>query len=254
MGVASDDAIASFAQDGVAIIRSAVRPEQLAALATDIASTHAAGEVTAEAGLDHFGQWRSVDSFRSVALESTVPEHAAGFLDSARIRLHHDRILRSPTDPQRRWGQDQPCATVDSASITAWVIVDNIPKDDSPEFWAGSHLGAWYVSADTVDVESVPQDQTVLPVPDELGEESSYDTRRWALEPGDVIFASSLTVYSIPASFTDYQAIAFNYVDVNAVFVDRPWPTKPPLSAFAVEPVAGEPLDDDQFPVAWPEA
>ncbi len=247
--MASDDAIASFAQDGVAIIRSIVPPDQLAKLGDDISSVRS----EAEAGQDCFLNWSSLASFRDVALLTSVPEHAADFLDSFRIRLHHDRVVGFRPDQPTQWCQDQPFTSIDSGSITAWVVVDNIAKGDSPEFWAGSHLGAWYLQEGTIDTELVPEGQNVITMPDIAEDESSYDTRRWSLEPGDVLFASSLTVHAIPASFAQHKAVAFNYVDAKAVVVDRPWPTIPDRTLFSKEPEVNAPLDDELFPMAWPQ-
>ncbi len=247
--MASDDAISSFAQDGVAIIRSIVRPDQLSALSEDIAKVRVEG-ITGE---DSFCNWPSLDSFRDVALASSVPEHAADFLDSFQIRLHYDRIVGGSNDQRQRWVQDQPFAAVDSRSITAWVVVDNIAKGDSSEFWAGSHLGSWYVHEGAIDVDQMPEGQTVLPMPDLVADESSYDIRRWSLEPGDVLYTSSLTVHSIPESFAQHRAVALNYVDAKAILVDRPWSTVPDHSELLKSTEPGSPLDDERFPIAWPQ-
>ena len=247
--MASDDAIASFAQDGVAVIRSIVQPDFFG---PELEKLFSSPSESKQPGEEFFGLLDH-DVIRKIGLDTPVPGHAADFLDLFRIRLFNSRISSLETERVSTWRQDEPYSLVASPSITAWVVIDNIAKGDSPEFWAGSHLGSWYVSEELHGSGQIDEAQPSTVLPDISEDESAYDIRRWSLEPGDVLFVSSLTVYSLPASFVEHRCIGLNYIDTKAKVSDKSWPTLPDASGLPSQSEAENPLESSLFPVAWPQ-
>ena len=122
-------------------------------------------------------------------------------MDSPTARLYHDHVLvKEPGTTQTTpWHQDQPYYNVSGRGISAWIPVDPVPKDGSPEFWAGSHLGPWRLPRSFMEKEAkwFPEG-TLAEIPDIDADRSRYDIRRWEMWPGDVIFFDFLTVHSAP--------------------------------------------------------
>ena len=142
-----------------------------------------------------------------------------------------------------------------AGGITAWLPVDPVPKKGSPEFWAGSHLGPWRVPAEVVEREaSTFPPGAVTELPDIDADRSQYDIRRWALEPGDVLFFDFGTVHSVPGSSTDgrRRVLSLRYLSIDARHAHRPWSTWPEFAGLERELADGAEFDHPDFPLAWP--
>ncbi|MEL7208204.1 MAG: phytanoyl-CoA dioxygenase family protein, partial [Actinomycetota bacterium] len=150
----AEDALAAYARDGVVVIRGLMTAEEIDLIKVGIQRVQdqpsAAAIVASPAddpGLffEDFCRWSEVDEIGRVALRSSVPRAAAELMDSTSARLFHDPVLiKEPaTEQPTPWHQDQPYYNVNGRGISAWIPVDPVPRDGSPEFWAGSHLGPW---------------------------------------------------------------------------------------------------------------
>jgi ectoine hydroxylase-related dioxygenase (phytanoyl-CoA dioxygenase family) len=83
-------------------------------------------------------------------------------------------------------------------NATAWITFEPLPKADSLEFVAGSHLGPMYnTSAFDPKDETRPHDPS-LPLPNLPpidAEREKWKPISWAVEPGDVVFFHFKTLH-----------------------------------------------------------
>lgn len=262
----SEDSIAAYARDGVVVIRNLLTREEVEFVEAGIERVLArpsSSAITASApddpGLfvEDFNRWSEIDEIGRVALRSGIPRAATELMDSPTARLFHDHILvkepgtRQPTP----WHQDQPYYNVSGRGISAWIPVDPVPRDGSPEFWAGSHLGPWRLPRTFLDNEArwFPEG-TLAEMPDINADRSRYDIRQWKLDPGDVLFFDFLTVHSAPGfPFGGRRRVlSLRYLSADARHASRPWKTSPEFPGLSRELPDGAEFDHPYFPQVWP--
>jgi len=262
----SDDAVSAFARDGVVVVRGLLAPSELELIAVGI------GKVMAENGspsvatgsadepgrmVEDVARWAEIDELGKIALRSAVAKTAAELMDSPTARFYHEHsvVKEAGGDETSIWRQDQPYFNVHGRGITAWISVDPVPKAGSPEFWAGSHLGPWRLPAEVVErnAEIFPEG-TLAELPDIDADRSQYDIRRWALDPGDVLFFDFAMVHSAPGFSPEgrRRVLSLRYLSSDARHAHRPWPTTPEFPGLQRELPEGAEFDHPYFPVAWP--
>ena len=262
----SDDAVSAFARDGVVVARGLITPSELELIAVGIGKVmadHSSASVTAgqpdEPGyaVTDVCRWAEIDELGKVALRSGVAKTAAELMDSPTARFFHEQSLvkEAGGDETSVWRQDQPHFNVHGRGVTAWIPVDPVPKKGSPEFWAGSHLGPWRLPAETVEQHAkFFPDGTLTGIPDIDADRSQYDIRRWALDPGDVLFFDFAIVHAAPGFSTEgrRRVLSLRYLSADARHAQRPWPTAPEFPGLDRELAEGDEFDHPYFPLAWP--
>jgi ectoine hydroxylase-related dioxygenase (phytanoyl-CoA dioxygenase family) len=87
--------------------------------------------------------WDRFDGYRALVRGSRMPAMAAQLMGSRTARVFHDHILvkepgNSVVTP---WHQDQPYYLCDGRqTVSFWVPLDDIPRERTIEYVAGSHL------------------------------------------------------------------------------------------------------------------
>lgn len=260
----SDDVVEAYARDGVVVVRglmTSAELEQIAAgMGKAVANRSSAAVVTGdETGVtfEDVCRWAEIDELGKVALRSGVPRTAAQLMDSPTARFYFDHILVKEATPDQEvtWRQDMPLFNVLGRGISAWIPVDRVAKQGSPEFWAGSHLGPWRVAPDFLEREAkwFP-DGTLAEVPDIEADPSLYDIRRWELDPGDVVFYDFATVHTVPGVVSEprRRVLTLRYLGSDARYSVRPWKTAPDFPGLARDLAEGAEMEHAYFPMAWP--
>jgi len=261
-----DDAVSALARDGVVVVRGLLSQLDIQVVEEGIDrvldSLSPASRV-ASAGddpgrfVEDFCRWAELDEISRTALRSPVPRVAAELMDSPTVRFYHDHVLvKEPhTKQPTPWHQDQPFYNVHGRGVSAWIPVDEVSKDAAPEFWAGSHRGPWRLPRSFLEQEAkwFPEG-TLAEVPDIDANRSNYDIRRWAVDPGDVIFFDFATVHSAPGNPSDRRrrVLSLRYLGGDARHAHRPWATSPNFPGLDQELADGAEFDHPYFPVAWP--
>ncbi len=162
----------AFQRDGAAVIRGALNAKEVATLTRGIERnrTHRSPRaIVASAAndpgefLEDFCNWQTIPEYAEIMRHSQLPPVAKVLMGSATARIYHDHLLvktagtRQPTP----WHQDQPYYNVEGRqNVSFWIPVDPVPRESTLEFFAGSHLGPWYVprtfrSVDEAGVKAV---------------------------------------------------------------------------------------------------
>ena len=257
--------IAEYQSDGVTLLRNAVGPEDLEALAAGVEenlahpSEWASDYTPNDTGGRFFGDyvtWPRVDAYRRVALESSLPEMARQLMRSKSVRFFHEHVLvKEPgTNEITPWHHDQPYYCVDGdMNVSFWISLDPVPAAAGVEFLVGSHRwGRSFVPRKFVDstAYSSPESGYEL-VPDIDSERTDHRIVSFAVEPGDVIAFSYRILHAAPgtAGLTNgrRRAVSLRYVGDDATFALRPWLHSPPFEQNDL--VVGGPLNDARFPL-----
>jgi ectoine hydroxylase-related dioxygenase (phytanoyl-CoA dioxygenase family) len=258
--------VADYARDGVACIRAALDPGQLAA------ATRAIDAVLARLGplaqvasgtddpgrfTEDFCRWREIGDIEELARHSRLPAMAAALMDTPQVRFYHDHVLVKEGRTRQRtpWHQDQPYYNVDGRGVSAWVPVDPVPADGCLELVAGSHLGPWLLPRTFLTNEArwFPAG-SLAELPDVEADRGAFDIRRFDLQPGDAIFFDFLTMHGAPGFPFDSRrrVLSLRYLSAGARHAPRRWPTSPLFAGLDAELPGGAAMDHPLFPVVWP--
>src|SRR5271168_2014116 len=205
-----EEAAAAFARDGVVCVRQVLSADEVAAAAVAIEAVLAgagplrqvaSGADDPGAFVEDFCRWQEIPQIERLARHSQVPAVAAALMATPQLRFSHDHVLvkEAATAQRTPWPQDQPYYNVDGHGVSAWIAVDPVPEGGSLELLAGSHRGPWLMPRTFLRKEArwFP-DGSLAELPDISGNLSSFDIRRFGLEPGDAIFFDFLTVHGAP--------------------------------------------------------
>jgi ectoine hydroxylase-related dioxygenase (phytanoyl-CoA dioxygenase family) len=261
-----DEVTAAFARDGVACVRGALDPAEVAEAVAAIDAVLAQPSPLAQvaSGTDDpgsftedFCRWREIPQIERLARDSRVPALAAALLGTPQVRFYHDHVLVKEGQTRQRtpWHQDQPYYNVDGRGLSAWITVDPVPADGCLELVAGSHRGPWLMPRTFLNREArwFPEG-SLAELPDIDANPAAFDIRRFDLQPGDAIFFDFLTVHGAPGF--PYRGrrrvLSLRYLSAQARHAPRAWRTSPPFEGLEAELPAGADMDHPLFPVVWP--
>jgi ectoine hydroxylase-related dioxygenase (phytanoyl-CoA dioxygenase family) len=263
-------AIDDFERDGVVLVRDAF-VEWVEPLRAGLQRTLDAPERYAfpcdsvrdpEPGrfFDTYCNWQLVPEYLAFVLTSSAASMAAQLMRSTTAQLFHDHAFcKEPgTRKATPWHQDLPYYCIDGRqTASVYVALDHIPADIAVQFLEGSHrTGELYAPRDFATGgrydSGNPGQAELAPVPD-IDTISSPDDRFCAeLFPGDALVFDFRTLHGSADTQVGGRRRAFStrWLGDDAVYVDRPGETSPPLHDLDLRP--GDRMRDDWFPVLWP--
>jgi ectoine hydroxylase-related dioxygenase (phytanoyl-CoA dioxygenase family) len=273
------DEIEAFERDGAVCLRGvldaawldrlgdAIERELVAARSADLSAMargiEAAGGDTVAApasaasgrfvaGTDH---WRHDLVFRSFAIDSPLPELAAGLLRSRSAYLYEDSLLvKEPgTREATAYHQDKGYFHVEGEqACTTWCPLDRVTAESGAlRYVRGSHRwkrtfkpNFFVTKAEIpgVEGESVPEIEA---------DPDAYEILSFDLGPGDVAVHHARTVHgAFPnASSRRRRAVSVRYCGDDARYkIRKGAPTKPHHAGVR----DGDPLGDPDCPRVWP--
>ena len=203
--------------------------------------------------------WNKFDGYRNLVKNSKMASIAAKLMKSNTARIFHDHILvKEPGNSiVTPWHQDQPYYDIEGTqTVSFWLPLDPVPKDESIEVVAGTHQGPWMMPRTFVDKEArwFPEG-TLEEVPDIDQDRDSFQIRSWELEPGDAICFSFLSLHAAPGTKKGRRTVSLRYVGEDVRRAQRPWQTSPPFPELDDQKDGlkdGDELNHPLFPVVWP--
>ena len=199
--------------------------------------------------------WDRIPEYRAFIFESPAAAVAAQLMGSRSVRLFHEHVLvKEPNaDVPTPWHHDQPYYNVDGAqTCSLWIPLDHVPRNTSPEFVAGSHRWGKFFRPDRFNGTALNEGDDLEPVPDIDGHRGDYRILGWAMEPGDAVAFSYLTLHGAPANLqaaNRRRAFSLRVVGDDARWAQRKGATSPPFRN--VKLPHGAMLDAPEFPVLW---
>ena len=185
----------------------------------------------------------------------------AGLLMKSDVaRLYHDHLLVKETHTRQEtpWHQDQPYYNIDGKqNCSMWIPVDQISREATLEFVAGSHKGPWLMPRSFRDNEAkwFPEG-TLAELPDIEADRKRYPIIGWAVEPGDIVCFHMLTLHAARGSDPGRRRRVFSirFIGDDTTHAPRNWRTSPPFDDLETELPFGAPMVHPLFPVVWTKA
>ena len=201
--------------------------------------------------------WNKFDGYRALVKSSPMPRLAARLMQSKTARVFHDHILvkepgNSVVTP---WHQDQPYYLVDGRqNVSFWVPLDEVPRERSIEYVAGSHLWGKDFKPQRFDGTDLFAGDTAEAVPDVNASRDDLDIVGWAMQPGDAVAFNFRTLHGAPANASPSRrrVISVRWVGDDARFVIRPGATSPAFPDLTY--TDGAPFEGPDFPVLYPDS
>ena len=199
--------------------------------------------------------WDRIPEYREFIFKSPAAAIASRLMGSRSVRLFHEHVLvKEPNaDVPTPWHHDQPYYNVDGAqTCSLWIPLDHVPRDTVPEFVAGSHKWGRFFRPERFNKTALNADDGLEPVPDIDGERGRYNILGWAMEPGDAVAFSYLTLHGAPANLQSAnrrRAFSLRVVGDDARWAVRRGMTSPPFRGVTLP--HGAAMEAPEFPLLW---
>jgi len=199
--------------------------------------------------------WDQFDGYRALVSDSQMAALAAALMQSKTARIFHDHVLvkepgNSVVTP---WHQDQPYYLCEGRqSVSFWVPLDEVPREQTIEYVAGSHLWGTDFKPQRFDGTDLFENDPSDAVPDVNARRDELEILGWPVEPGDAVAFNFRTLHGAPANKSPNRrrVISLRWVGDDAVFAKRRGPTSPAFPDLDYED--GAPFDAPEFPVLYP--
>ena len=262
-GLVDEASVEAFRADGVVLLPGLFR-DWVEPLRQGVAANMAEPGPDArhyrdgEDGPEFFGDycnWQRIPAYRDFLLSSPAAAVAGALMGAAEVRLFHEHVLVKQPGASTRtpWHHDQPYYCVDGAqTCSLWLTLDPVLRETAIEFVAGSHRWGRWFRPERFDGSALNEGDGLAPLPDIEGERRAYDIRGWAMEPGDAVAFSFLTLHGAPANPSRTlwrRAFSSRWLGEDARFAVRDGVTSPPFRE--VELQHGAPLEHPAFPLLW---
>ncbi len=264
-GLSQDD-VASYQRDGVAVLRGVFSDTWIETLARGLARNIAEPgpyrrDYTEDGEPGHFFgdycNWRRITEYEDFARNSPAADIAQALMGSAKVNFFHEHVVvKEPgTSDRTPWHHDQPYYCVDGFdNVSLWLPLDPVPRERAVEFILGSHRwGRWFTPTKFVGVDYERSDQDYETMPDIEAERDRHEIVAFELAPGDCVAFHFRTVHGAPGNAspdTRRRAISFRWTGDDARFALRQGEMSPPFPDFAECSLSpGDPLDSALFPV-----
>ena len=263
--IPSPSVVEAFQRDGAVVLRGLLSAEDLALLETGVEANLASPSARAlvasptdDPGLffEDFRNWGRNPAYERLARSATIGAAVSCLMGSKTARLHHDHLLvkTAGTRQATPWHQDQPYYNLDGAqTCSLWAPLDPVPAAASLRFVAGSHRGPWLMPRTFMTAETrwFPAG-ALAELPDVDADPSAYRILNWALEPGDVLAFSMLTLHAAGGAPGRRRALSIRYIGDDVTHAPRSWRTSPDFPELDGVLPAGVALDHPLFPLVWP--
>ncbi len=239
----------TFDRDGALVLRRLLSDEwvhQLRSMAErnlrhpgPLCDEHAAAANTTGRFHDDQFLWKRHDAAREYALRSGIGNLAAHAMGSQSACLLYDQLfVKEPgTAAPTPWHNDTSYWHLSGSQIcSAWVALDNVPKENGLSYVRGSHKWGLnhrvtnFSGTDASD-KNVYRDvdfDALPPVPDVDAHVAAgeYELLAWDMEPGDVLLFYSAVLHGAPgvpaSSANRRRGFATRWCGDDVVFDDRP--------------------------------
>jgi len=204
--------------------------------------------------LSDYCNWDRIDAYRDFIFNSPAAQIGAELMGSTSVRLFHEHVIvkTANTGMPTPWHQDLPYYCVDATqTVSIWVPLDDVPRDRTLEFVAGSHLWGKHYRPQRFDGTALNENDGLEDLPDIDGTRDEFDILGWALEPGDAVAFDYRTVHGAPPNTSksaQRRAFSLRLLGDDATFARREGViTSPPFDGVNLK--HGMPMQGPEFPV-----
>ncbi|MEM0991001.1 MAG: phytanoyl-CoA dioxygenase family protein [Pseudomonadota bacterium] len=198
--------------------------------------------------------WDRIPEYRDFIFNSPAAEVGAELMGAWRVQLFHEHVLvkEAQAGVPTPWHQDAPYYCVDAAkTLNLWVPLDEVPRETTLEFIAGSHKWGKFYRPQRFNGEALNANDGLEEIPDIEGNKAEYQILGWPVSPGDAIAFDYCTVHGAPANTgqtRERRAFSLRLLGDDVSFVRREGiVTSPPFPQVTL--AHGVPLAGAEFPV-----
>jgi ectoine hydroxylase-related dioxygenase (phytanoyl-CoA dioxygenase family) len=200
--------------------------------------------------------WRRNRVVRHLALDSRLPEIAAGLLRAHKVNYCDDQIFvkSAGTAECTAFHQDYSYFRMSGwQGCTMWICVDHADENSgSLAYVRGSHRWGRQFAPNFFFAH--------VEIPGSSGESleeveahpENYELLRFEVEPGDIVVHHFRTVHGARGNCSNHprRALSLRYGGEDMHYHRRPGTPDQPYQHHALR--EGDPLDSEVFPVVWP--
>jgi ectoine hydroxylase-related dioxygenase (phytanoyl-CoA dioxygenase family) len=203
-----------------------------------------------------FCSWQRISQYRDFIFNSAASEIAASLMVSKEVKLFHEHVLvkEAQSGIATPWHHDMPYYCVDGPkTISIWIPLDDVPKERTLEFVAGSHLWGKSFRPQLFNGKPLNENDGLEDIPDIEGNRDAFDILGWDLKPGDAVAFDYRTLHGSPANnspTSQRRAFSLRMVGDGTRFARRKnIKTSPPFNGLTLK--HGDPLEGDEFPILF---
>lgn len=216
---------------------------------------------TGEAGGGRFFvdycNWQRIPQYKDFIYASPAAGIGADLMDSETVQLFHEHVLvkEAATGVPTPWHQDMPYYCVEGPkTLSLWIPLDEVPRETTLEFIAGSHMWGKYYRPQRFNGEPLNAHDGLEDIPDINGNRDQYDIIGWEVSPGDAIAFDYRTIHGAPANnspSSQRRAFSLRLLGDGVSFARREGiVTSPPFEQITLK--HGDALIAEEFPVLQP--
>ena len=198
--------------------------------------------------------WDRIPEYRDFIFNSPAAEIGAELMDSSAVQLFHEHVLvkEAATGVPTPWHQDAPYYCVDGPkTLSLWIPLDDVPRETTLEFVAGSHKWDKYYRPQRFNGEPLNADDGLEDIPDINSDRENYNIVGWEVAPGDAIAFDYRTIHGAPANTSksaQRRAFSLRLLGDEVRFARREGiVTSPPFAQVTLKD--GDALVGDEFPI-----
>ena len=198
--------------------------------------------------------WDRIPEYRDFIFNSPAATIAGKLMNSKSVQLFHEHVLvkEAQTNVPTPWHQDAPYYCVDGPkTISLWIPLDQVPRETTLEFLAGSHKWGKFYRPQRFDGSALNEHDTLENIPNINDNREDYEIEGWAVGPGDAIAFDFRTIHGAPANTSasmQRRAFSLRLVGDGIRFARRAGiATSPPFKQVKLKD--GDPLIADEFPM-----
>jgi ectoine hydroxylase-related dioxygenase (phytanoyl-CoA dioxygenase family) len=204
--------------------------------------------------LEDFCNWQRIPEYQDFVLNSPLGAVAAALMQSDTAQFFHDHYLHKEANSgvSTPWHQDIPYYCVQgSQTVSFWLPLEARDVGLSLKCAAGSHkLDKEIRPTSWSSNESFYEDDSLfMDIPNV--EQSDFEIKQWAIEPGDVVAFDFRTLHGASANTKKSisRTMSFRLVGDDVRYRQRPGRTSPNFPD--IDQHTGERLRADWFPIIW---
>ncbi len=200
--------------------------------------------------------WQRIPQYRDFIFNSPVSKIAAQLMVSDKVQLFHEHVLvkEAQTGVPTPWHHDSPYYCVDGIkTVSIWLPLDEVPRERTLEFIAGSHLWGKCFRPQRFDGQPLNENDGLEEIPNIDSNRENYDIVGWEMSPGDAVAFDFRTIHGAPANHSvsaQRRAFSLRLVGDDIRFSRKQGiETSPPFKQVKLN--HGDPLIADEFPMLY---
>ena len=200
--------------------------------------------------------WQRIPEYRDFIFNSAAAEIGAALMSSNKVQLFHEHVLvkEAQTGIATPWHHDLPYYCVDGPkTLSLWIPLDEIPRERTLEFIAGSHLWGKSYRPQRFNGQALNDSDGLEEIPNIEDHRDDYTIVGWDLKPGDAVAFDYRTIHGAPANNSasaQRRAFSLRLVGDDIRFARREnIVTSPPFEAITLK--HDEHLVGEDFPLLY---